>query len=143
MGAAGMLAMLLATAARAQVDLRPYVVEVEWNTPTGYERCAAVITARRPQGIEAWTAGHCAERPFSIVRFFDGYTMYGSRVRVLARSETVDAALLLLTVDAGRARAARPGRSCAPARHRRSAVRSRSSAIRFQHCADRTRDAGP
>jgi len=108
MGAAGMLAMLLATAARAQGDLRPSVVEVEWNTPSGYERCAAVITARRPTGIEAWTAGHCAEQPFSIVRFFDGYAMYGSRVRVLARSETVDAALLLLTVDAGRARAAQP-----------------------------------
>ena len=103
-----MLVMLLATAARAQVDLRPSVVEVEWNTPAGYERCAAIITARRPQGLEAWTAGHCAEQPYSIVRFFDGYTMYGSRVRVLARSETVDAARLLLTVDAGRARDAQP-----------------------------------
>jgi hypothetical protein len=103
-----MLAMLLATAARAQVDLRPSVVEVEWSTPAGYERCAAVITARRPQGLEAWTAGHCAEQPFSIARLFDGYTMYGSRVRVIARSETVDAARLLLSVDPARARAARP-----------------------------------
>ncbi len=103
-----MLAMLLATAARAQVDLRPSVVEVEWSTPAGYERCAAVITARRPQGLEAWTAGHCAEQPFSIARLFDGYTMYGSRVRVIARSETVDAARLLLSVDPAHARAARP-----------------------------------
>ena len=96
--------MLLATAVRAQGDLRSSIVELEWRTPAGYERCAAVITARRPQGLEAWTAGHCAERPFSVVHFFDGYAVYGSRVRVLARSETVDAALLLLPLDAGRAR---------------------------------------
>jgi hypothetical protein len=105
---AGMLVMLLANAVRAQGDLRPSVVDVEWQTASGYERCAAVITARRPQGLEAWTAGHCAERPYSVVRFFDGYTMYGSNVRVLARSETVDAALLLLRVDAAHARAYAP-----------------------------------
>ncbi len=103
-----MLAMLLATTARAQVDLRPSVVEVEWNTPAGYERCAAVITARRPRGLEVWTAGHCADHPFSIVRFFNGYTMYGSSVRVLAHSENVDAAQLFLNLDAARVRAAQP-----------------------------------
>jgi hypothetical protein len=95
--------MLLATTARAQGDLRPSIVDVEWRTSTGYERCAAVITARRPQGLEAWTAGHCATQPFSIARFFDGHQVYGSAVRVLARSETADAALLLITVDGARA----------------------------------------
>jgi hypothetical protein len=34
---------------------------VEWRTPTGYERCAAVITKRRATGVEAWTAGHCPD----------------------------------------------------------------------------------
>jgi hypothetical protein len=103
MGAAGTLVVLLVTAARAQGDLRPSVVDVEWRTPTGYERCAAVIIARRPQGLEAWTAGHCAMQPFSIARFFDGQQVYGSAVHVLARSETADAALLLITVDGSRA----------------------------------------
>lgn len=100
-----MLAMLLATAARAQVDLRPFVVEVEWHTPTGFDRCAAVVTARRPQGLEAWTAGHCALAPLTAVRFFDGHAIYGNGVRVLERSASVDAALLLLPVDVARARA--------------------------------------
>ena len=99
-----MLAMLLATSARAQGDLRPSVIDVEWRTPTGYERCAAVITARRATGVEAWTAGHCATQPFSLARFFDGYLVSGSAVRVLSRSETVDAALLEITVDAVRTR---------------------------------------
>ena len=99
-----MLAMLLVTSARAQADLRPSVVDVEWRTPTGYERCAAVITARRATGVEAWTAGHCAMQPFSVARFFDGYLVSGSAVRVLSHSETVDAALLLITVDAVRTR---------------------------------------
>jgi hypothetical protein len=103
-----MLAMLLATSVRAQGDLRPSVVDVEWRTPTGYERCAAVITTRRPGGLEAWTAGHCATQPFSVARFFDGHAIYGSAVRVLARSETVDAALLLISVDPARARRTPP-----------------------------------
>ena len=99
-----MLAMLLATAALAQADLRPSVIDVEWHTPTGYERCAAVITARRATGVEAWTAGHCAEQPFSVARFFDGYFVSGSAIRVLSHSETVDAALLFITVDPVRTR---------------------------------------
>ncbi|HEV8021361.1 MAG TPA: serine protease [Candidatus Lustribacter sp.] len=90
--------MLLATSARAQVDLRPSVVEVEWKTDTGFERCAAVVTARRAQGLEAWTARHCTEHPFSVVRFFGGYLIYGSNVRVLERSETDDVAKLFLPV---------------------------------------------
>lgn len=108
LGVAALLALLTATTVRAQGDLRPSVLDVEWRTPTGYERCAAVITARRTDGLEAWTAGHCAERPFSVVRFFDGYMVYGSRVRVLERSDTVDAALLLLPVDAARERSIPP-----------------------------------
>lgn len=96
--------LLLATSARAQGDLRPSVVEVEWHTPTGYERCAAVVTARRPQALEAWTAGHCAEHPFSAVRFFDGYAMYGTAIHVIQQSDAVDAALLEIPVDAARAR---------------------------------------
>lgn len=97
--------MLLAGAARAQGDLRPLVLEVEWHTATGYDRCAAVVTARRAQGIEAWTAGHCAPAPFTVVRFFDGHTMYGGGVRVLERNEFIDAALLFVPLDAARARA--------------------------------------
>lgn len=98
------LLTLTTAAARAQGDLRPSVVEVEWNTPRGYERCAAVVVARRPGALEAWTAAHCAEHPFSIVRFFDGHAMYGSAVRVLERSGSVDAALLLIPVEPARAR---------------------------------------
>jgi Trypsin-like peptidase domain len=102
--AAGTLVVLAAAAARAQVDPRPSIVEVDWHTPAGYDRCAAVITARRPGGLEAWTAGHCATHPFTIVRFFDGHEIYGSTVRVLAISDAIDAAELLLPVDAARER---------------------------------------
>jgi hypothetical protein len=115
LGAAGTLAMLLAVSARAQGDLRPSVIDIEWRTPNGYERCAAVITARRATGVEAWTAGHCTTLPFSVARFFDGYLVSGSAVRVLLRSETVDAALLEVTVDAVRTR------NMAPAFRARSA----------------------
>jgi len=102
--AAGTLVLLVATSARAQGDLRPSVIEVEWHTATGYERCAAVVVARRPQALEAWTAGHCAQHPFSAVRFFDGFAMFGSAIHVIQQSESVDAALLEIPVDAGRAR---------------------------------------
>jgi hypothetical protein len=102
--AAGTLVVLTAVAARAQVDLRPSIVEVNWRTPAGYDRCAAVITARRPGGLEAWTAGHCATHGFTIVRFFDGHEIYGSTVRVLAISDTIDAAEIFLPVDPARAR---------------------------------------
>ena len=104
---AGTLAVLVATSVRAQGDLRPSVIELEWRTPAGgYGRCAGVIIARRAQALEAWTAGHCATHPLSIVRFFDGHEIYGSTVRVLLISDAIDAALLLLPVDAARARSA-------------------------------------
>jgi hypothetical protein len=100
-----MLALLLATSARAQGDLRPSVVELEWRTADGVlERCAGVISARRAQGLEVWTAGHCANHPLSLVRFFDQHEIFGSSVRVLMISDAIDAALLLLPVDPARAR---------------------------------------
>ena len=108
LGAAGLFALLLATSAQAQADLRPSIVDIEWRTATGFERCAAVITARRPAGLEAWTAAHCTEQPFSVARFFDGYQIYGSRIRVLERSANADAAQLLLPVDAARERSIPP-----------------------------------
>jgi hypothetical protein len=86
-------------------DPRASVLEIEWRTPTGYERCAAVVTARRPQGLEAVTAGHCAAHAFSRVRFFDGHTLYGSATRVLRISGSVDAATLFVRVDPALARA--------------------------------------
>jgi len=101
---AGTFVVLAAAAARAQVDLRPSIVEVNWHTPAGYDRCAAVVTERRPDGLVAWTAGHCATHPFTIVRFFDGHEIYGSTVRVLAISDAIDAAELLLPVDPARER---------------------------------------
>jgi hypothetical protein len=101
--AAALLALTLLARASADVDPRPAVIELEWRTPTGYERCAGVITARRPPGLVAWTAGHCATQPFSVVRFFDGYEIYGSAVRVLSRSESSDAASLFLPLDPARA----------------------------------------
>jgi hypothetical protein len=99
-----MFVMLAAAAARAQGDLRPSIVEVRWRTPAGYDRCAAVVTARRPEGLIAWTAGHCATHPFTIVQFFDGHQIFGSTVRVLAISNAIDAAELQLPVDPARAR---------------------------------------
>lgn len=108
LGATLVLALLTATSVRAQGDLRPSVVDVEWRTATGFERCAAVITARRAGGAEAWTAGHCAQQPFSVVRFFNGYEIYGSSVRVLERSGQFDAARLLLPLDPARLRAVTP-----------------------------------
>jgi hypothetical protein len=86
-------------------DPRASVLEIEWRTPTGYERCAAVVTARRPRAIEAVTAGHCAERPFSVVRFFDGHVLFGSAARVVRVADAADAARLTLTLDPGLARA--------------------------------------
>lgn len=96
--------VLAAAAARAQGDLRPSIIELEWRTTNGYERCAGVVTARLPQAVEAWTAGHCATHPISIVRFFDGHEIYGNTVRILMVSDAIDAALILLPVDPGRAR---------------------------------------
>ena len=84
-------------------DPRASVLDIEWRTLTGYERCAAVVTARRPNGLEAKTAGHCANSAFSVGRFFDGYTVYGSAIRVVRRSDTVDSATLFVSVGAARA----------------------------------------
>ena len=103
---AGMFIMLAAASARAQGDLRPSVVELESRTATGYERCAGVVTARYPQGLQVWTAGHCANHPLSLVRFFDGHELYGSTVRVLLLSDAIDAAELYVPVDATRAKRA-------------------------------------
>jgi hypothetical protein len=101
-----MLVMLAATSARAQADLRPSIVELESRTATGYERCAGVITARRPGGLEVWTAGHCANHPLSLVRFFDGHEVYGSTVRLLLVSDAIDAAELFVPLDPARVRKA-------------------------------------
>ena len=97
-GAVLLLALLTATTVRAQGDLRPSIVVIEWRTPTSIERCAAVITARRPDALEAWTARHCVDSPLAIVRFFNGYQIYGSNVRILEQSDSFDAARLLLPV---------------------------------------------
>jgi len=78
------------------------VLDIEWRTPTGYERCAAIVTARRSTTLIAATAGHCANSAFSVVRFFDGHVLYGSAVRVLRQSDTADAATLAVTADAAR-----------------------------------------
>ena len=86
-------------------DPRASVLEIEWRTPTGYERCAAVVTARRPQALEAVTAGHCAEQPFSVARFFDGHVLFGSAVRVLRVADAVDAAAISVTLPSALARA--------------------------------------
>jgi hypothetical protein len=102
--AAGALVVLVAASARAQGDLRPSVIEVRWRTTSGYERCAGVVTARRPEGLVAWTAGHCATHPLTLVLFYDGHQIFGSTVRVLAISDAIDAAELLLPVDPARAR---------------------------------------
>jgi hypothetical protein len=105
--AAAALALLLATVlpASAQRDPRATVVELEWVHPGGYERCAGVVTARRPAGLVVWTADHCARQPFSVARFFDGPAVRGSAVRVIARSGLADAAAVLIPLPAARARA--------------------------------------
>jgi hypothetical protein len=80
------------------------VLDIEWRTTTGYERCAAIVTAHRLGGLEAKTAGHCAQSAFSVVRFFDGHALYGSAVRVTHVSDTVDEATLFVTLDSARVR---------------------------------------
>jgi len=102
------LAFGLVAAPAAPSDLRSSVIELEWRSSTGYERCAGVVTARDAHGLVAWTAAHCALRPYAIVRFFDGFMLPGSAVRVIALSETVDKAELGLTVDSARARLVPP-----------------------------------
>jgi hypothetical protein len=62
--AAVALALLAALPAAARSDPRAAVVELEWLTPGGYDRCAGVVTARRPRGVVAWTAGQCALQPY-------------------------------------------------------------------------------
>jgi hypothetical protein len=94
--------VLTARGAYAQADPRSSVLEIEWRTPTGYDRCAAIVTARRPQGLEAKTAAHCATQPYTIVRFFDGHVVYGSAVHVVSVSETVDEATLFVATDVAR-----------------------------------------
>jgi hypothetical protein len=86
-------------------DPRASVLEIEGRTPTGYERCAAVVTARRPQAVEAVTAGHCAVHAFSVVRFFAGPVLPGSAARVVRTADAVDAASLSVTLDPALARA--------------------------------------
>jgi Trypsin-like peptidase domain len=86
-------------------DPRASVLEIEWRTPTGYERCAAVVTARRPQALEAVTAGHCAQQPFSVIRLFDGHVLFGSAARVLSVADAVDAAAISVTLAPALARA--------------------------------------
>lgn len=106
-GAAGIVVALLAPppgSASGRADPRATVLDIEWRIPTGYERCAAVVTARRPGGLEAKTAGHCANAAFSLGRFFDGYTIYGSAIHVIRRSGTSDSATLFVAVDAAHAR---------------------------------------
>jgi hypothetical protein len=61
------------------------------------------VTARRPRGLEAKTAGHCANVAYSVGRFFDGYMVYGSAIHVVRRSETTDSATLFVTVDTAHA----------------------------------------
>jgi hypothetical protein len=101
--AAAAVVLFARSPAGAQPDPRAAVVELEWLNPGGYERCAGVVTARRPAGAIAWTAAHCAAAPFSIVRFFDGPAVRGSAVRVLARSDIADAAALLIPLSPGAA----------------------------------------
>lgn len=97
----GGAAVALASAvASAQPDPRAAVIELEWPTATGYERCAGVATGRSTRGVIAWTAAHCVALPLTLVRFFDGRTLHGAAVRVLARSTTADAAELLLPLGA-------------------------------------------
>jgi hypothetical protein len=103
--AAAALALLAAAPAAAQRDPRAAVVELEWPIPGGYERCAGVVTARRPRGVVAWTADHCALQPYSVVRFFGGPAVRGAAVRVVARSGLADAAAVLIPLAPGRARA--------------------------------------
>jgi hypothetical protein len=95
--------MLAAQSAGAQADPRAAILELEWLTPTGYERCAAIVTGRGQHAIEAKTAGHCATHPYSLVRFFDGHTLYGSAVVVTSVAESVDEATLHIALDSGRA----------------------------------------
>jgi hypothetical protein len=100
--------LLAAHGAAAQSDPRPSILEIEWRTPAGYDRCAAIITARRPHGLEAKTAAHCATKPYTIVRFFDGHNVYGSAVQVVSVSETADEATLFIATDDARVRATPP-----------------------------------
>ena len=91
--------VLLAATAAAAGDARASILDIEWLTPAGYERCAAVVTQRRGNGIYAWTAAHCAQNPYSRVRFFSGYEASGSTVQLLYRSTFADAAEIYLNVD--------------------------------------------
>jgi hypothetical protein len=104
-GVALVLGLLAVAPAAGQPDPRASVIELEWPTPAGYERCAGVVTARRARAAIAWTAGHCANVPFSVVRFFAGPAVRGSTVRVVARSAFADAAALLVPLSAARANA--------------------------------------
>ncbi len=93
------LVLVLMASASGAGDMRASILDIEWLTPTGYERCAAVVTQRKGNGIYAWTASHCAQRPFSRARFFGGYEASGSVVQVLYRSAFADAAEIYLNVD--------------------------------------------
>lgn len=99
------LALLLACAfpfpakVGAAGDPRAPIVELEWPTATGYDRCAAIAIGRRKNGVLAWTAAHCTGNPLALARFFDGWTVSGEAVRVVSRSASSDAALLFIPLD--------------------------------------------
>jgi hypothetical protein len=99
------IVLALAASAPAAADPRAAVIELEWPTASGYERCAGVATARGPRGVVAWTAAHCTLAALSIVRFYDGSSVRGSAVRLLARAASADAAALLLPLSHARSAA--------------------------------------
>ncbi len=105
LAAAAALLFAASAPSAAQFDPRASVIELEWPTADGYERCAGVITARRPGAVLAWTAAHCAEVPLSVVRFFGGPGVNGALVRVPMRLANADAAELVIPLSSARAKA--------------------------------------
>lgn len=95
------LAVLVLPAAgpRAEPDLRSSIVDLEWNTPSGYERCAGVVTAMRHGELLVWTAERCTTNGIARVRFFDGRTVPGRNVRVVRVSASSGVAEIAIAVD--------------------------------------------
>jgi hypothetical protein len=94
------LVVLFMRCAMADVDLRTSVLELEWDTATGYDRCAATVVGRHAGTLIALTAAHCTVAGFSRVRFFDGAVVPGSAVRVISRSGSSDLAEIAVRASA-------------------------------------------
>jgi len=98
----------------AGAEPRASVIDIEWDTSTGYDRCAGVVVGRTGNAIVALTAAHCTLSGFARVRFFDGSIAAGGGVRLVWTSRTSDLAEIAVAASARERRDTPPVSAAGP-----------------------------